>query len=363
MGRRLSNEWDHRSFKAVPPSNRCNEFWVGPSWAGDFVWFRCTGWQATWSSKGAAHCMPSVEAPKSDQNCSQSWAVAEKCPAFHMAKEPWHHPRDTLSISLPSALGPVLRKQVKSNRFQPLCLCMFPVPLPFCFAMRGSFGTEKHTDQNQEMCTSKTVECCQVIIPKTWGACDSAKMPDDFPVQVDKRTETLESKRITVTTAWVARPCSTPEDREKIGGIMGKNVPSCIVSVPTGVRGRKTLVLSLQLFDFRGGFQEHQNMWRNKLKGLGFGQSDCGCRHWPVHHVFLSWKGILDIYFSWMQHIHQATFIQFHFEEGRFVSTQSTTLDTISTFWCLGLEKNRSVTRERCWEHTKEDQPAFCAWG
>ena len=67
----------------------------------------------------------------------------------------------------------------------------------------------------------------------------------------------------------MARPCSTPEDREKIGSIMGKNVPSCIVSVPTGVRGRKTLVLSLQLFDFRGGFQEHQNMWRNKLRGLG----------------------------------------------------------------------------------------------
>ena len=67
--------------------------------------------------------------------------------------------QDTLSISLPSALGPVLRKQVKSNRFQPLCLCMFPVPLPFCFAMRGSFGTEN--------ILSKTKRCVQA---KLWSA-------------------------------------------------------------------------------------------------------------------------------------------------------------------------------------------------
>ena len=281
-----------RSFKAVPPSNRCNEFWVEPGWASDFASLhRLASHLKLRMLLAECHLWKLRNQIKIAHNREPSQCGKTSC--FSHGKITMALPK-TLSCHYQTPWD--LCWESRSNRIASnLCLSA-------CFLLSSRFASQWEVPLVQKtywskprdkMCTGYRQKYCRMLPShhsQTWGACDSPKMTDDFPVQVDKRTETLQSNWITVAAAWVARPRFTPEDRRgKFGSINGKNVPSCIASVPTGVRGRKTLLLSLQLtFHFRGGFQEHQNMWRNRLRGLGFGQSDCGCCSWPVHHVFLS---------------------------------------------------------------------------
>lgn len=85
---------------------------------------------------------------------------------FTWQKKPWHHPRHSLHF-ITKRPGTCAEKAGQIESLPTSVSLHVSCSPPLLLRNERFLWDRKHTDQNQEMCTSKTVECCQVIIPKT----------------------------------------------------------------------------------------------------------------------------------------------------------------------------------------------------